>query len=730
TLKKLGTLVEENLYPLVPSNPLTATVKNWNFKSDADSPYVKILPDDLAAIENQSEDSVVDFLYRRFSQNEIYTYIGDILVAINPRKKLPLYDSKIQMLYQEKARSDNPPHIFAVADRAYQQMLHHKRSQVIILFGKSNSGKSFSATQIINQLAFLSTSGNVAMAEKIQQLCPLLDAFGSTRTSYNQNASRLLKTISVTFTKTGKITGGILTATLLDRIRISSTPPNESNFHILYYLFEGLKSEKRLAEFGLDKLSSIRYLPQRDSKNPADLVAGYKNVYHAFRILSFTEEEILVVLRILSAILLLGDVTYTEKESTATASNPYLISSAAKNLSVDNEQLCSVISRGDSLEEVTQKRDAWVQFLYMRLFEWIVSSLKKQLSFSRLVLGDSYSVTVIDPPGFGAGEHNQMFQLSTNIIDDFLQNYIQQLIFFKELEEYKEESVDIPFKYEESTLQQQALNNLIESEKILLNGLQSSGVKGSFNWLKKMRSLPCACVEVENDKVTVYHMFQKMTKLQSEVSRFQCFIYKIKHVSYNIQQLTVENISNINEMEFIETFKGTDDQITSAIANKLSDENSSLAEQTRFLLPKLLEGITEDFPHLVVCMQPTDSCREDIRFDPQYVVHQLRAFKLMETIMIRQKGYARRLSFSEFLNRYKYLAFDFDEEVELNKQNCQLLLIRLKMDGWKMGLNKVFLKYYAEEYLSRLYETHVKKIVKVQAMARRFIVKARHGRHV
>ncbi|KFM77755.1 hypothetical protein X975_01406, partial [Stegodyphus mimosarum] len=92
-------------------------------------------------------------------------------------------------------------------------------------------------------------------------------------------------------------------------------------------------------------------------------------------------------------------------------------------------------------------------------------------------------------------------------------------------------------------------------------------------------------------------------------------------VSYDIQQLTVENISNINETEFIETFKGTDDQITSAIANKLSDENSSLAEQTRILLPKLLEGMTEDFPHLVVCMQPTDSCREDIRFDPQYIIH-------------------------------------------------------------------------------------------------------------
>ncbi|GFR06291.1 myosin-IIIa [Trichonephila clavata] len=223
-LKRIGTMVAENLYPLEPSKPLTVTVKNWNFKNDNESPYIKMLPDDLAASENQSEESVVDFLYHRFSQDDIYTYIGDILLAINPKKKLPLYDSKTQIQYWERARSDNPPHVFAIADRAYQQMLHHKRSQVIITFGKCSSGKSFSTTQMINQLAFLSPSGCVAMAEKIQQLCPLLDAFGSARTSYNQNASRLLKTVAVTFTKTGKITGGTITATLLDRTRISSIP--------------------------------------------------------------------------------------------------------------------------------------------------------------------------------------------------------------------------------------------------------------------------------------------------------------------------------------------------------------------------------------------------------------------------------------------------------------------------------------------------------------------------
>ncbi|GIY22531.1 csa-NinaC [Caerostris extrusa] len=137
-------MVAENLYPLIPSRALTVTVKNWNFKTDNESPYIKMLPDDLAATENQSEESVVDFLYHRFSQDDIYTYIGDILLAINPRKKLPLYDSKsfpfattqiivarelppinhrspvtnwletsprimgVQRQYWEKARSDNP----------------------------------------------------------------------------------------------------------------------------------------------------------------------------------------------------------------------------------------------------------------------------------------------------------------------------------------------------------------------------------------------------------------------------------------------------------------------------------------------------------------------------------------------------------------------------------------------------------------------------------------------
>lgn len=79
--------------------------------------------------------------------------------------------------------------------------------------------------------------------------------------------------------------------------------------------------------------------------------------------------------------------------------------------------------------------------------------------------------------------------------------------------------------------------------------------------------------------------------------------------------------------------------------------------------------------------------------------------------------------FSTF--RYQFLAFDFDENVEITPENCRLLLIRLKMEGWKIGKKRVFLKYYNEEYLARLYEYQVKKIIKIQSILRGFLAKCR-----
>ncbi|XP_047740361.1 uncharacterized protein LOC108664714 [Hyalella azteca] len=114
-------------------------------------------------------------------------------------------------------------------------------------------------------------------------------------------------------------------------------------------------------------------------------------------------------------------------------------------------------------------------------------------------------------------------------------------------------------------------------------------------------------------------------------------------------------------------------------------------------------------------MEETDS------FDTAMVKHQVKYHALCDTITIRQQGFSYRVPFDSFLKRYQCLAFDFDESVELTGGNARLLLLRLKMEGWAIGSSRVFLKYYMEEHLSRLYEDHLRKVVKIQAMIRTFV---------
>lgn len=126
--------------------------------------------------------------------------------------------------------------------------------------------------------------------------------------------------------------------------------------------------------------------------------------------------------------------------------------------------------------------------------------------------------------------------------------------------------------------------------------------------------------------------------------------------------------------------------------------------------------------HYVRCVR-TDLKAQPGTFNCELIRQQIKALTVVETAKARQDGYPHRIPFDEFLRRYQFLAFDFNETVEVSKENCRLLLIRLKMEGWAIGKTKVFLKYYNEEYLARLYETQVKKIIKIQSILRRFLAK-------
>lgn len=136
----------------------------------------------------------------------------------------------------------------------------------------------------------------------------------------------------------------------------------------------------------------------------------------------------------------------------------------------------------------------------------------------------------------------------------------------------------------------------------------------------------------------------------------------------------------------------------------------------------LLQKMVAGSPQFVRCIKPNE-LKEAKKFESTKVLKQLRFTGVLETIRIRQNGFSHRFPFADFLKRYCFLGFSFNEKVVANRENCRLLLVRLKMDGWALGKSKVFLKYYHVENLAKLYEDRIRKVVLVQAMARRWLAK-------
>lgn len=118
------------------------------------------------------------------------------------------------------------------------------------------------------------------------------------------------------------------------------------------------------------------------------------------------------------------------------------------------------------------------------------------------------------------------------------------------------------------------------------------------------------------------------------------------------------------------------------------------------ILKGLSIGANSGGTHFVRCIR-ADLDHKPRGFQPELVRQQIKAMSVLDTAKAKQKGFSHRIPFASFIRRFQFLAFDFDEKVEMTKDDCRLLLVRLKLEGWVIGKSKVFLKYYNEEFLSQ-----------------------------
>uniref|UniRef100_A0A8D3DFU1 Myosin IXA n=1 Tax=Scophthalmus maximus TaxID=52904 RepID=A0A8D3DFU1_SCOMX len=414
---------------------------------------------DLCRLPELNERSLLDNLRSRFQQEKIYTYVGSILIVINPFKFLPIYNPKYVKMYDNHTLGDLEPHIYAVADVAYHTMLQRRRNQCIVISGESGSGKTQSTNFLIHHLTALSQKGFASGVEQIiLGAGPVLEAFGNAKTAHNNNSSRLGKFIQVNYQESGTVRGAYVEKYLLEKSRLVYQEHNERNYHVFYYLLAGSSEDERAA-FHLKKPEEYHYLSQDCfTVEGEDLKHDFERLQLAMEMVGFLPSTRKQIFSLLSAILHLGNICYkrkTYRDDSIDICNPEVLPVVSELLEVKEEMLFEALTTRKTvtvgeklivpykLSEAGTVRDSMAKSLYSALFDWIVFRINhallnmKDLEDTTMVL----SIGVLDIFGFEDFENNSFEQFCINFANERLQHYFNQHIFKLEQEEYRAEGI-------------------------------------------------------------------------------------------------------------------------------------------------------------------------------------------------------------------------------------------------------------------------------------------------
>lgn len=388
--------------------------------------------EDMTKLAYLHEPGVLQNLRIRFDINEIYTYTGNILIAVNPFRRLPhLYDNNMMEKYKGASFGELSPHPFAVADSAFRQMIKEGTSQAILVSGESGAGKTESTKMLMQYLAFMGGRAEAdrrSVEQQVLESNPVLEAFGNAKTVRNNNSSRFGKFVELQFDQRGRISGAAIRTYLLERSRVCQVSDPERNYHCFYMLCAAPPED--IEKYKLGNPRTFHYLNQSNffELDGVDESKEYLTTRRAMDVVGISLEEQDAIFRVVAAILHLGNIEFTKGEEGDSAEPKddkswFHLETAADLFMCDEnaleESLCKrvMVTRGESIvksldpNSAAVTRDALARTVYSRLFDWIVNKINDSIGqdpHSKSLIG------VLDIYGFESFKTNRCLTVLSN----------------------------------------------------------------------------------------------------------------------------------------------------------------------------------------------------------------------------------------------------------------------------------------------------------------------------
>ncbi|SCU94613.1 LADA_0G09714g1_1 [Lachancea dasiensis] len=663
---------------------------------------------DLTLLSKISDESINDNLKKRFLNGTIYTYIGHVLISVNPFRDLGIYTDAVLHSYMGKNRLEVSPHVFGIAESMYYNLKAYNENQCVIISGESGAGKTEAAKRIMQYIAAASDTHSDSIG-KIKDMVlatnPLLESFGCAKTLRNNNSSRHGKYLEIRFNSQFEPCAGHITNYLLEKQRVVSQLKNERNFHIFYQFTKGASDNYRQT-FGVQLPEQYIYTSASGctSVDTLDDLKDFQDTLNAMKVIGISQQEQDEVFRFLASILWIGNISFIEnEEGNAQVRDTSVTDFVAYLLQVDAQLLCQCLvervletnhgmRRGSvyhvplNIVQATAVRDALAKAIYNNLFDWVVERVNVSL---QAFPGADKSIGILDIYGFEIFDFNSFEQICINYVNEKLQQIFIQLTLKSEQEEYAREQIQwTPIKYFDNKV----VCDLIEAKR-------PPGIFAAMN---------DSVATAHADSDAADQAFAQRLNLFNSNRHFELRSSKfiIKHyagdVTYDTFGMTDKNKDQLQK-DLVDLVASSSNTFLTSIFPTSVDPSSKKRPPTAGdkiikSANELVDTLSKAQPSYIRTIKPNQS-KSPNDYDDRQVLHQVKYLGLQENVRIRRAGFAYRQTFDKFVERFYLLSPQCSYAGDYTWQGDSLDAVKfilrdaaIPATEYQLGVSKVFIK--------------------------------------